>query len=238
MCWELWGTTGGVSTLSGGRESGRPSDKHKSGTQSVAETRVSGMDTIQKWHIPKLLEIVMWSFGRVFTMLAVIGWVIFDKLVLRKYHNIMKKLNAKRRHPLAYSYNSMIQRCYNENNPQYKDYGGRGITVCDRWLENQEGAKGFWNFVEDMGEKTKGLTLDRINNSKGYSPENCKWSTRKEQQRNRRNSVFITYNGKTQCAKDWALETGINSTTLWRRYKLGLPLEIVMSTKNYRGRGF
>jgi len=74
----------------------------------------------------------------------------------------------------------MLQRCNNPNHSHYKYYGGRGIKVCDRWLES------FENFYEDMGERPEDLTLDRIDVNKGYYPENCKWSTRSEQNSNKR----------------------------------------------------
>lgn len=151
---------------------------------------------------------------------------------------ILKKENAKRRHPLLHAYNSMIQRCNNTNNTQYKDYGGRGITVCERWLENQPNAQGFWNFVEDMGEKPAGSTMDRLDNSKGYAPENCRWATRSEQQRNRRNNVFITYNNKTQCVKDWATELNMSDSTILRRFRAGLPVNIVLSQERFTGKRF
>ena len=82
-------------------------------------------------------------------------------------------------------YIQMIERCHNPSHNYYKYYGERGIKVCERWQDK------FKNFLEDMGEAPKDLSIDRIDNEKGYSKENCKWSTRKEQQRNRRNSIQI-----------------------------------------------
>lgn len=119
----------------------------------------------------------------------------------------------------------MIQRCTNTNNTHYKDYGGRGITVCNRWFK-------FENFNEDMGEHWKpGLTLERRNNKEGYSPENCYWATRKQQARNRRNNLYITYNKRTRLLIEWSKETRIPYDTLRARiYILGWLVKQALTT--------
>lgn len=85
--------------------------------------------------------------------------------------------------PTYMSWYNMKQRCHNPNNDVYKYYGGRGITVCDGWLDS------FENFLEDMGERPEGTSIDRINNDGNYDPSNCRWTTKKEQARNRRKRV-------------------------------------------------
>lgn len=83
----------------------------------------------------------------------------------------------------------MKNRCYCETSPDYKEYGGRGIKVCDRWLES------FENFLADMGERPEGKTLDRRENDGDYTPENCRWATAKEQANNRRPPRTVTKKG-------------------------------------------
>jgi len=97
------------------------------------------------------------------------------------------------------SWDHMIQRCTNPRYKQYKDYGGRGITICDRW-------KKFVNFLEDMGERPLKCSLDRIDNNNGYYKENCRWINTVTNNRNKRNNNLITHNGKTQCLITWANE--------------------------------
>lgn len=113
----------------------------------------------------------------------------------------------------------MVGRCHNKKDPSYYRYGGRGITVCDRWRDS------FENFLEDMGEKPEGMSIDRINNNSCYCPENTRWATPTEQQRNRNCNKMLTFNGKTQTLAGWAEELNIKYPTLASRIRSGWPLE-------------
>lgn len=85
--------------------------------------------------------------------------------------------------PLRPTYNGMLQRCFNENDPNYRHYGGRGITVCDRWIDPENG---YENFLSDLGPRPKGFTVDRIDCDGDYAPSNCRWADDVTQMRNRR----------------------------------------------------
>ncbi len=104
-------------------------------------------------------------------------------------------------------------RCYNENNKEFFGYGGRGITVCDEWVKDFQA---FYDWSMANGYK-EGLTIDRINNDKGYSPDNCRWANMKTQSNNRRSNHLITYNGKTQTIAQWADEMEISYDALVAR---------------------
>lgn len=115
-------------------------------------------------------------------------------------------------HPLYRTYSNMKTRCYNPKNVAYKNYGGRGIKVCDRWL------KSFWMFLVDMGEKPSPKhSLERIDNHGCYSKENCRWATPEEQANNMRPNVLLTHDGQTMTAAQWAKKTGINVATICAR---------------------
>lgn len=122
------------------------------------------------------------------------------------------------------TYAAMKDRCDNPNNTQYKDYGGRGITYCERWND-------FASFFEDMGVRPENMTLDRIDNDGDYSPENCKWSSRKDQQNNRRNNVVLEYKGEMLTMKQAAVKYGIHQGTLRSRLKNGWPVDAAIETK-------
>ena len=111
---------------------------------------------------------------------------------------------------------NMKQRCTNSAYKQYSDYGGRGITVCERWAES------FEAFATDMGEPPSGEhTIERRDTDGNYEPNNCHWATRSEQALNKRNNVNLTHDGRTQTATEWARENGINPATLRSRLSRG-----------------
>lgn len=115
------------------------------------------------------------------------------------------------------SWRSMRERCNNPAAPNYAIYGGRGITVCERWQQ-------FENFLADMGARPEGKSIDRIDNNKGYSPDNCRWATPLEQQSNTRKAHLVTFGGETHTIGEWARKLGMHRSTLGRRLSRGLPL--------------
>ena len=146
----------------------------------------------------------------------------------------------EKRSRLNIIFRGMKYRCYNPNNKDYKRYGGRGIKICDEWL-NPEHAKnahnstvGFQTFKKWALENgyAENLTIDRIDVNKGYSPENCRWVSIKVQCNNRRNNLYITYKGKTQSISKWAEELGIKRQKIVDRlWKLGWSIERTLTTK-------
>ena len=128
---------------------------------------------------------------------------------------------------LSTIYNGMKYRCYCPNYKGYKNYGARGITVCREWLNKERihtyahnnPTKGFlafqkWALANGYSDK---LTLDRIDNNKGYCPENCRWVTAKVQNNNRRSNLLITYKGRTQTLKQWCDELSLSYAKIFQR---------------------
>ena len=132
-----------------------------------------------------------------------------------KYRN-GKKINAKNTRILRI-YNHMKQRCYNSNNSSYKNYGGRGITICKEWLEN------YYEFekwsLENGYEDT--LTIDRIDTNKGYSPKNCRWATYKQQANNERTNHILEIDGIKHTVQEWSEIYKIKPNTIIYRIKRG-----------------
>lgn len=144
---------------------------------------------------------------------------------LRKHGHTSHKGRSK-----EYSaWNSMINRCGNPLDPKYKDYGERGIIVCERWV------KSFSNFISDMGcAPTKKHSIDRINNDGNYEPSNCRWATKKEQGQNRRNNVWLEHNGKKMILADWSKELEVQSGSITTRLKRGETFEFIYN--HYKNR--
>lgn len=121
--------------------------------------------------------------------------------------------------PTYYAWKGMRARCFDERHKAWHRYGGRGITVCDRWKDDYDA------FVEDMGLVPKGLTLERIDNEGNYEPGNCRWATRAEQSRNRSGNRFLTFRGETKVITDWAAEIGLSLSGIQHRINQGLSVE-------------
>jgi hypothetical protein len=117
-------------------------------------------------------------------------------------------LNQKKSKTRMYNiWSHMKARCFRKTHSKYKNWGGRGITVCERWLN-------FENFLSDMGEAPKGLSIERIDNDGNYEPSNCRWATIQEQNKNRTTKRLITANGKTQSVIEWCQELGVKRSFL------------------------
>lgn len=119
---------------------------------------------------------------------------------------------------------AMKERCQNPHNKSYARYGARGVSVCREWEEFAT----FYAWALSAGYRDW-LTIDRIDNSKGYCPDNCRWATISQQNRNYSRNRMITYNGETKCLTDWAESNGIKPSTLAYRLKSGKPMEDALS---------
>lgn len=140
---------------------------------------------------------------------------------------ITSKKHGLSKHPLYKRYLKIKERCYNPNNKSYKDYGGRGIKMCDEWLND---FVAFYNWAMENGYE-KGLEIDRIDNNKGYSPDNCRFVDRTIQANNRRTSHYLTLNGQTKTIANWSKEIHIDHSVIEQRVnKLGWSDEKALTT--------
>ena len=149
------------------------------------------------------------------------GYVFCSKSCASFKHGGFKEKSSEYK-----SWNAMKTRCNCPGTTHYHRYGGRGISYQESW-------ESFEEFLKDMGPKPDSkMELDRIDNDKNYTKDNCRWATRKEQTRNRsgkRATRLYTYNGKTMCIADWAKEVGISASSMQKRLNKGWPLEIAFN---------
>lgn len=161
------------------------------------------------------------------------GWSL-DK-ALSKPINKYNKTAIKTRHGMYGTkiymvWLNMKQRCGNPNVKSYKNYGGRGVRVCDRW-------NSFYNFYKDMGDMPDGFTIERIDNEKGYSPNNCKWASMQEQSHNKRNNRKIEFNGVVMDLSEWTEKLGFGRTTIRTRLDtLKWSIEKALLTPEFKNR--
>lgn len=138
-------------------------------------------------------------------------------------HPVVHGASRDGRTPTYRSWKTMRNRCNNPRTPDYAAYGGRGIKVCDRW-----GA--FAAFLEDMGERPRGTTVDRIENDRGYEPGNCRWANVYEQANNRRNNRMLEFQGQRKTMQRWAEDVGIPWSAIQYRLDAGWSVDAALTT--------
>lgn len=136
------------------------------------------------------------------------GCLVVEQAISMGARNVTHGLTGS---PEFRTWSAMIDRCTNKSGKNYRNYGHRGITVCDEWM------KSFERFLADMGPRQKGHTIERKDNNGNYEPSNCVWATNKDQSRNRRSTRLLSHGGRSMPISAWAEEKGIQVGTLWRR---------------------
>ena len=140
------------------------------------------------------------------------------------------KTHGQSKTPAWRSYYAMINRCTNKDANNYASYGGRGIKVCDRWMQ------GFEFFYADMGNRPKGKTIDRIDVNGNYSDENCRWASEEEQVNNKQSTRYLTFKGRKQSVAQWAKECGIPRDSIIVRIELGWNIKDALTVPTQVGR--
>ncbi len=141
-----------------------------------------------------------------------------------------RKSDAKGgRSPTYVVWEGMVQRCTDSGCAGWKNYGGRGIGVCDRWRD-------FTLFLADMGERpSRAHSIDRVDGTRGYEPGNCRWATATEQANNRWNNRRITFRGETLTVAEWSRRTGLAQHLIGMRVRHGWPAELALTRPSLRG---
>lgn len=175
----------------------------------------------QKYNIQKLTEYAKEHTTNECAKYYNLSYQAMAQLLYRYHieHKVEQVNNYQRNTKLHWVWRAIKQRCTNPNNKQYKNYGGRGITLCEEW----QGVYGFTNFsiwAEANGYK-EGLSIDRIDNNKGYSPDNCRWTNTEIQANNKRTNILITYLGATHTLRQWAKILDVPYSTLQTRHYKG-----------------
>ncbi len=136
-----------------------------------------------------------------------------------------KELHGKKGTRVYQIWTGIKGRCLNPKHKDYKDYGGRGIMICNKW------ARSFIAFYTDMGDPPKGYTIERKNNNGNYEPNNCKWIPNERQARNRRSNLTLELNGVSMSAIEWAEYLNMSVWTIYHRNKIKLPIKEILDTK-------
>ncbi len=145
-----------------------------------------------------------------------------------KSHEHLIKHGGCVNHKTTYQcWQDMKQRCYNQKSKQYKNYGARGIAVCERWINS------FEHFFCDMGRKPDGMSIERIDVNGMYEPSNCKWASNRDQQRNKRTVNIFEHNGLKMTMREWAKHLGIHEGTLSYRLNKGYPVDMILSKEKF-----
>lgn len=143
-----------------------------------------------------------------------------------------QKTHGLSKHRLFHIWIGMKQRCENPNSQLYKLYGLRGITVCEEWHDFPTFFK--WAMTHGYSEE---LSIDRVNVNGNYCPDNCRWATNVEQQRNKRNNRLLEYDGQTRCLSEWAILTGISASTIWLRLNRGWSVSEALTVESSYSNG-
>jgi hypothetical protein len=144
-----------------------------------------------------------------------------------KQNGLNSKTHGLSQHSLYDVWTGMKQRCYDQNHRRYHRYGGRGITVCEAWYNNVES---FYEWAMASGYQ-EGLEIDRIDNNQGYSPDNCRWVTPKENQRNRSDNVVVEFKGRIACLIDHCEALDLTYSTVYQRINnYGWSTDLALST--------